>query len=167
LNLEIQNKCLLSKWLDKLLNEEGMWQSLLRQKYLANRTLSQAQRRASDSHFWSGLMMIKDLFMSKGTFQAKDGSQTRFWEDNWLGLGALKFRFPHLYNLARRKNSIVAFVFSTVPLNISFCRVLVHQLRAQWFQLVTFVAYTNLTTNRDSFRWDLTANGMFSVQSLY
>jgi hypothetical protein len=36
LNLEIQNKCLLSKWLYKLLNEEGMWQSLLRQKYLAN-----------------------------------------------------------------------------------------------------------------------------------
>jgi hypothetical protein len=78
LNLEIQNKCLLSKWLYKLLNEEGMWQSLLRRKYLANRTLSQAQRRASDSHFWSGLMKIKDLFMSKGTFQVKDGSQTRF-----------------------------------------------------------------------------------------
>jgi hypothetical protein len=112
-------------------------------------------------------MMIKDLFMSKGTFQAKDGSQTRFWEDNWLGLGALKFRFPHLYNLARRKNSIVAFVFSTVPLKISFRRVLVHQLRAQWFQLVTLVAYTNLNTNRDSFRWDLTANGLFTIQSLY
>ena len=25
-NLEIQNKCLLSKWLFKLLNEEGLWQ---------------------------------------------------------------------------------------------------------------------------------------------
>jgi hypothetical protein len=78
LNLEIQNKCLLSKWLYKLPNEEGIWQSLLRRKYLANQTLSQAQRRALDSHFWSGLMKIKDLFMSKGTFQVKDGSQTRF-----------------------------------------------------------------------------------------
>jgi hypothetical protein len=105
--------------------------------------------------------------MSKGTFQVNDGSQTRFWGDNWLGLGALKFCFPLLYNLARRKNSTVAFVFSIVPLNISFPRGLVHQLRAQWFQLVTLVAYTNLTTNRDSFRWDLTANGLFYVQSLY
>jgi hypothetical protein len=112
-------------------------------------------------------MKIKDLFMSKGTFQVNDGSQTRFWGDNWLGLGALKFCFPLLYNLARRKNSTVAFVFSIVPLNISFRRGLVHQLRAQWFQLVTLVAYTNLTTNRDSFRWDLTANGLFYVQSLY
>ena len=40
LNLEVQNKCLLSKWLYKLLNEEGMWQSLSRRKYMANRTLS-------------------------------------------------------------------------------------------------------------------------------
>jgi hypothetical protein len=38
-----------------------MWQSLLRRKYLANRTLSQAQRRATDSHFWSGLMKVKDI----------------------------------------------------------------------------------------------------------
>jgi hypothetical protein len=91
LNLEIQNRCLLSRWLYKLLNEEGMWQSLLRRKYPANRTLSQAQRQATDSHFWNGLMKIKDLFISKGTFQVHDGFQVRFWEDNWLGLGALKF----------------------------------------------------------------------------
>jgi hypothetical protein len=29
------------------------------------------------------------------------------------------------------------------------------------------VAHTNLNTNRDSFRWDLTANGLFTVKSLY
>jgi hypothetical protein len=34
IDLEIQNKCLLSKWLFKLLNEDGMWQSLIRNKYL-------------------------------------------------------------------------------------------------------------------------------------
>jgi hypothetical protein len=95
------------------------------------------------------------------------GPKRVFGGDNWLGLGALKFCFPLLYNLARRKNSTVAFVFSIVPLNISFRRGLVHQLRAQWFQLVTLVAYTNLTIIRDSFRWDLTANGLFYVQSLY
>jgi hypothetical protein len=39
-----------------------------------------------------------------------DGSQVRFWEDDWLGSGALKLCFPSLYNLARRKNSTVACV---------------------------------------------------------
>jgi hypothetical protein len=71
-------------------------------------------------------MKIKDIFISKGTFQVHDGSQIRFWEDDWLGLGALKFRFPLLYNLVRKKNTTFAYVFSTVPLNISFRRGLVH-----------------------------------------
>jgi hypothetical protein len=39
-NLEIQNRCLLSKWLFKLINEEGIWQNLLRRKYLSNKTLT-------------------------------------------------------------------------------------------------------------------------------
>ena len=32
-NLEVHNVCLLSKWLFKLMNEEGIWQTLLRRKY--------------------------------------------------------------------------------------------------------------------------------------
>ena len=39
-NLEIQNKCLLSKWLFKLINEEGVWQTLLKRKYLYNQSIT-------------------------------------------------------------------------------------------------------------------------------
>jgi len=34
LDLQLQNKCLLSKWIINLLNIEGMWQNLLSNKYL-------------------------------------------------------------------------------------------------------------------------------------
>jgi len=50
-NLEIQNKCLLSKWLFRLLNEEGMWQELLRNKYIKNKTLGSCEKKSTDSHF--------------------------------------------------------------------------------------------------------------------
>ena len=33
-DLDIQNQCLLSKWLFKLINEDGVWQNLLKRKYL-------------------------------------------------------------------------------------------------------------------------------------
>ena len=39
-NLDLQNKCFLSKWLYKLCNEDGMWHKLLRNKCLKNKTLS-------------------------------------------------------------------------------------------------------------------------------
>jgi hypothetical protein len=50
-NLDIQNKCLLSKWLFKLLNEDGMWQQLLRNKYIKDNTLANCVKKPTDSHF--------------------------------------------------------------------------------------------------------------------
>ena len=44
--LELKNRCLLSKWLFKLLNEEGVWQELINNKYLQSRSLSQEIGRA-------------------------------------------------------------------------------------------------------------------------
>ena len=43
--LQTKNKCLLSKWLYKMLNEEGVWQELLINKYLGDKTLSQVQAK--------------------------------------------------------------------------------------------------------------------------
>ena len=80
-NLEIQNICLLSKWLFKLHNEDGLWQSILKNKYLSNKTIGGCTSRSSDSHFWKGLMKVKDQFLSLGSFKVNNGAQTRFWED--------------------------------------------------------------------------------------
>jgi hypothetical protein len=69
LNLKLQNKCLLAKWLVYLLNTEGTegtWQSLLRNKYLRTKTLTQVSSKSNDSHFWRGLMRIKDEVLSNG-----------------------------------------------------------------------------------------------------
>ena len=78
LNLETHNKCLLSKWLFKLVNGDGVWQQLLRNKYLRIKNLMQAQYMPVDSQFWAGLMKVKTEFLSLGKFDLGDGSQVRF-----------------------------------------------------------------------------------------
>jgi hypothetical protein len=65
IDLEVQNKCLLSKWLFKLINEEGIWQDILKKKYLKGKTLAQVEKKKGDSHFWSGLMDVKNIFWKK------------------------------------------------------------------------------------------------------
>ena len=49
LNLDVHNKCLLSKWLFKLLNGDGVSQQLLKNKYLRDKTLTQVQYMSGDS----------------------------------------------------------------------------------------------------------------------
>ena len=64
--LEVQNKCLLSKWLYKILNQEGVWKELLVNKYLGDKSLSQVQVKPLDSPFWKGIMKVKDDFFKRG-----------------------------------------------------------------------------------------------------
>ena len=120
MNLEIQNRCLLSKWLFKL--EDGIWQQLFHNKYLGSKSLTQVTRRLGDSQFWASLMKVKDDFMQWMSFKIQNSEQTRFWEDKWLGNTSLKLQYPNLYNLVYDKHDTVHKVLSTTPLNVSFRR---------------------------------------------
>jgi hypothetical protein len=83
--LALKNKCLLRKWLFKLLTGEGMWQELLRNKYFKNKTLSQVEAKPTNSPFWKGLIRVKDDFFERDFFKVGNGLTMRFWEDVWLG----------------------------------------------------------------------------------
>jgi hypothetical protein len=72
-------------------------------------------------------MSVKNDFFQRGLFVIGDGRKTRFWEDTWLGTCPLADQFPSLYNVARNMNATVADVMGSVPLNISFRRLLSHE----------------------------------------
>jgi hypothetical protein len=65
LDLQLQNKCLLAKWLVNLLNTEGTWQSLLSNKYLRTKTLTQIAAKPNDSHFGEASCILKMRFFLK------------------------------------------------------------------------------------------------------
>ena len=144
MNLEVQNACLLSKWLFNLVNEDGLWQELFRKKYLKNKTIGEAQWKPGDSHFWSGLMKVKDQFLELSSFKLHNGNNIRFQEDKWLGSFTLKEQYPSLYNIARKKQVSVAQVFSSRPLNLMFHRALIGDKLAKWNVLVAKVAFVQL-----------------------
>jgi hypothetical protein len=60
--LKVKNKCLLSKWLFKLLNEEGVWQELLRNKYLHSKSLAQVTMKPTNLfRNWLKVILKEDL----------------------------------------------------------------------------------------------------------
>jgi hypothetical protein len=144
-----------------------MWQELLVNKYLRNKTLSQVKVKPTDSPFWKGLMGVKEIFFKNGSFTVGNGQKTRFWEDTWLGDTPLALQYPSLYNIVRRKNVLVADVLSNNPLNIEFRRSLNGNRWAVWLQLVQRLMGVTLTEEPDAFVWKLTTSGIFSVKSLY
>jgi hypothetical protein len=98
---------------------------MLRKKYLNKYTSSNVFYKPGDSHFWSKLMKVKDLFLSLGIFTLKNGKQIRFWEHIWVATNLLCVN-THLYTRSFDEKSVtVATIFSSVPLNMSSCRALV------------------------------------------
>jgi hypothetical protein len=95
IDLEIPNIFLLSKWIVNF-NIEGTWQTLLRNKYLHSKAFTQVQAKSYDS-FLEGLMRIKELALSCGSFRIRDGTQIRFWEDTWVGNNPVKHQFLGIF----------------------------------------------------------------------
>lgn len=52
IDLDIMNVCLLCKWIWKLENEKGVWQELVRKKYLNKCTLRDCKKKNGQYHFW-------------------------------------------------------------------------------------------------------------------
>ena len=139
-DLDVKNKALLGKWIFKLLTEEGVWQTLLRRKYVSSQALSQIYWKPGDTHFWAGLMATKKYFFPFGSFLIKDGSQIRFWEDKWLGNTTLHEQYPALYNILRHKIDTLAKVMESFPPNVSFRRSLLGPRQESWIALLQRLA---------------------------
>jgi len=112
-------------------------------------------------------MRIKEEVLAKGSFDIKDGTTARFWDDTWVGDKPLKVRYPSLYNIVRDPHATVAKIMNTSPLNISFGRALVDNKLTEWLSLVANISHVELVDGSDHFISSLTRLDLFSVRSLY
>jgi hypothetical protein len=55
----------------RLLTEDGIWQTLLRRKYVGSKALSHVFWKPGDSHFWAGLMATKKHFLTMENFRLR------------------------------------------------------------------------------------------------
>jgi hypothetical protein len=146
--LDVKNTVPLGKWMFKILAEDGVWQTLLRRKYVGSNVLLQVYRKHSDSHIWASRMAMKKHFFRFRSFSIKNGSEIRFWKDKWLG------------NDIRQKNDTIATVMESSLPKIA------PRLLA-WIALLEHLALVQYMLGTDEFYWNLHENGNFCVDSIY
>nr|GEW69823.1 putative ribonuclease H protein At1g65750 family [Tanacetum cinerariifolium] len=100
-----------------------------------------------------------------------NGSEIRFWVDNWIGDDKLYDRFPKLYHLDRFKEGRVAEKGSSVDSGWVWERDLVRNLRGRVCK--DFGDLRHVLQNvvicydyRDRWRWTLSEDGEFTVKEL-
>ena len=62
-NLRKMNISLLCKWWWKFEKEDGLWQMIVRQKYMKKKCVSQLCVRSSNSPVWNDLLKVWDIYL--------------------------------------------------------------------------------------------------------
>jgi len=124
------NISLLCKWWWKLEKEDGLWQEIVRYKYLRNKSIYEVKHSLNVSAMWSDLLKVKDIYLQGREIKAGKGELTSFWLDSWLYDEPLSSCAPILFELCDNKNVTVAQVRN--GFNITFRRWLFEELRICW-----------------------------------
>jgi hypothetical protein len=74
----LKSMILLSNWLYKFINKEGMWHELLHNEYLQSKNISLVSEEPTDSPFWKGLINVKEDFFARESFVAGNGLNSMF-----------------------------------------------------------------------------------------
>jgi hypothetical protein len=77
-NLRKMNISLLCKWWWVLENEDGIWQQIVKLKYIQNTPICLVKHRQSDSPVWSDLLKIRHIYLNGREFQINDGKMINF-----------------------------------------------------------------------------------------
>ena len=85
----------------------------------------------------------------------------------WLCNTTLREQYPSLYSIVRHKSVTLAAVMQSSPPNMTFRRTLEGPRLALWNALLGRLNSIQLSQGVDEFRWNLNANGKFSVDSMY
>jgi len=160
------NISLLCKWWWKLENEDGIWQTLVKAKYLKGRPIADVQYKMGDSHVWTDLLKIKDIYLRGRRLQTKNGKNTILWSDSWLNNKPLCVTYHVLYDLCSEKD-ITVFDFLRKNGQIGFCRRLPPILFSSWVDMMNDIFSFHFENSPDKIGWRWNRNGKFSTKSVY
>lgn len=125
------NISLLSKWWWKLEKEGGLWQDIIRYKYLRNDTIHSVAHKLNDSSVWYDMLKVKEIYLLGRTVWIRSGNITRFWKDAWLYQQPICEIAPVLFELCDQKDITVDKMRSG-EVAMTFRRGLPKDLRNSW-----------------------------------
>ena len=101
------NESLLCKWWWKLENNDGLWQQIVKKKYIKMIPIAQLKRKPTNSPVWNDLLEVRDLYRKGRVMRIGNGMSTDFWADKWCDKIPLKEKFPTLFAISNEINCTV------------------------------------------------------------
>jgi len=166
-NISRMNVSLLCKWWWKLETENGLWQDIVKNKYLSNSLIGSISWKTTDSPIWKDLLKVRHLYLKGRSIKTSDGSKTSLWKDNWIGSNPICVEQPVLFELCVEKD-ISVHEFISRNGRINFHRWLSPILFEQWLTTVDKIYSFPFSNEPDQIKWLWNRkSGNFTTKSAY
>lgn len=161
-NIRKLNISLLCKWWWRLENEEGLWQMIVKYKYLRGKPICAVKSRNDDSPVWSDLLKIRHLYLIGRTCKVNNSGKTRFWLDKWLEDQLLYLVYPTLFACCTNHDILVKEVREDGWV-IHFTSQLPIICHGIWYDLARKLNLVNYNENEDEIRWQWDSKKVYTV----
>jgi hypothetical protein len=164
-DLKKQNISLLCKWWWKLETENCLWQQIVKEKYLRNKSVVSVKPCVHDSPGWKTLSKGKEQYFAGRKVILSKWNLVRFWIDPWLGNKPLSETCPALFAICHGQYWTFEKVLSC-DFDVPFRRLLPN-MAVQWDFIKSKALSRPMSNVSDVVTWNLSANGVFSTKSMY
>src|SRR3954471_4668217 len=98
-NLHRQNGSLLVKWWWKLEKYKGLWQDVIKAKYLQRDSIASVKEKFHDSPCWKAILRVKAFYMLGRNVRVNSGNIAQLWLDKISDGPPLGIQFKELFDI--------------------------------------------------------------------
>jgi hypothetical protein len=145
-NLRRQNISLLCKWLWKLETHDGMWQDIVKVKYLRGKQITDINPRVTDSPSWKAIMKVREVYYEGRRVLLNKGNICHVWKDPTVDGIPFCRKLPALLDICQVKDCTFEYLVGR-NFNLTFRRNLIGVNSDNWNSLVQSIR--NIPRNED------------------
>lgn len=165
-NLALFNISLMCKRWWRLETEPGLWQDIIRQKYLRGGGIYNVTSKPADSSCWKDLLQVRGLYLQERVIGIGNGRATDFWGDSWCGHRPFSQMFPRLFEISNDIGTSVA-ELAHRRWQLSFRRWLDEQAQDELRSLRDKLMEVGLNEQPDLPIWKWSKSEKFTVKPMY
>ena len=160
------NISLLCKCWRRLENEDGLWQDIIKAKYLKGRLISSVKHIRDDSPTWTDLLKIRMVYLRGRRIHTRNGKKTLLWEDSWIIGKSICNEHPVLYDLCKNKQVTVQEMWTRNG-RLNFSRWLPPSLFEDWMRIVEMTFSFNFEARDDFVSCSWSRKKIFTTKCVY
>jgi hypothetical protein len=166
-NLQIQNECLLTKFVHRFLTgPNSPWARWVMAAHLQDKDFGDGS--ANHTRAWKQINRLIDTYGNTTCVQLGDGKSTSLWKDKWTTDGPLCIQFPTLFSHAIRPNISVADCWRNGSWGIPLKHITSDRAAQEKDVMLLFLHSCTLRSSEGDKRgWRFDKSDTFSVSNLY